>query len=139
MANILLFGRDGQLGRALFAPLSTLCTVTALGRTEADFNDPEMVRATIRDLQPQVIVNATAYTAVDRAESEPQIAMTTNAVSVGVLGEAAARIGARIDVVVERLYACVRRRTLDCRVAAIVELVFGPRAAERTGDELHGC
>jgi len=96
VANILLFGRDGQLGRALFAPLSTLGTVTALGRTEADFNDPEMVRATIRDLQPQVIVNAAAYTAVDRAESEPQIAMTTNAVSVGVLGEAAARIGARV-------------------------------------------
>lgn len=96
MAGILLFGRDGQLGNALAGPLAALGAVTALGRAEADFTDPEILRATIRDLQPEVIVNAAAYTAVDRAESEPQTAMRVNAVSVGILGEEAERAGARV-------------------------------------------
>lgn len=96
MGGILLFGRDGQLGHALVAPLASLGAVTAMGRDEADFTDSEIIRATIRDLQPKVIVNAAAYTAVDRAEQETQTAMQVNAVAVGVLGEESAKIGARV-------------------------------------------
>jgi dTDP-4-dehydrorhamnose reductase len=94
--KILLLGRDGQLGHALAVPLTALGQVTAMGRAEADFADTDALSAMVRYLQPEVIVNAAAYTAVDKAESEPENAMRVNTVSVGALGEEAARIGARV-------------------------------------------
>lgn len=96
MAGILLLGRDGQLGKALRIPLQALGEVTALGRAEADLADPVGLRMVLRDLRPETIVNAAAYTAVDKAEAEPELAMRVNAVGVGVIGEEAARIGARV-------------------------------------------
>jgi dTDP-4-dehydrorhamnose reductase len=94
--RILLLGRDGQLGQALQAPLGSAGAVTALGRSEVDFSEPDAVKTAIRDLQPELIVNAAAYTAVDKAETDSETAMRVNAVSVGVLGEEAARIGAPV-------------------------------------------
>jgi dTDP-4-dehydrorhamnose reductase len=96
MPRILLFGKDGQLGQCLAGPLATVGEVTTLGRGEADFADPIAVRQAVRDLRPEIIVNAAAYTAVDKAEQEPETVMTVNALSVGVMGEAAAAIGARV-------------------------------------------
>jgi dTDP-4-dehydrorhamnose reductase len=96
VARILLFGKDGQLGRALAPLLSARGELVALGRAEADFADPDAVKTAVRDSQPKLIVNAAAYTAVDKAESEPELAMRVNAWSVGVLGEAAAEVGARL-------------------------------------------
>jgi dTDP-4-dehydrorhamnose reductase len=105
VARILLFGKDGQLGRALVPLLAQVNQVTsneviALGRVDADFAEADAydspVRTAIRDVRPGLIVNAAAYTAVDKAESEPDLAMRINAVSVGALGEAAAEIGARV-------------------------------------------
>ena len=88
--KILLLGKDGQVGwelqRAL-APLGELC---ALGRAEADFTDPESLRAVVRAFDPDVIVNAAAYTAVDKAEADAATAHNVNAVSPGVLAEEAA-------------------------------------------------
>ncbi len=98
--GILLFGKDGQLGRALLATLQGIGDatgpVTAMGRSEADFADTESIRQTVLDLRPRIILNAAAYTAVDKAESEPELAMRINTTTVGAMGQAAAAVGARV-------------------------------------------
>ncbi|MFK3736238.1 dTDP-4-dehydrorhamnose reductase [Massilia sp. TN1-12] len=92
--NILLTGKDGQLGAELRRALAPLGAVTATGRAEADLADADALRALVRRVRPDVVVNAAAYTAVDRAESERDLAWAVNAVAPGVLGEEAARLGA---------------------------------------------
>ncbi|MDO9315951.1 MAG: dTDP-4-dehydrorhamnose reductase [Burkholderiaceae bacterium] len=96
--KILLFGKNGQVGwelqRAL-APLGELIALTTnSAELMADFADPESLAATVRAVAPQWIVNAAAYTAVDKAESEPDLARRINAVAPGVLAREAAAIGA---------------------------------------------
>ena len=96
--SILLFGKGGQVGWELQRSLSVLGTVTALDfdSTEhcGDFSRPQSVADTVRALRPDVIVNAAAHTAVDKAESEPEFARTLNATTPGLLAEEAARLGA---------------------------------------------
>ncbi|PWW43756.1 dTDP-4-dehydrorhamnose reductase [Melaminivora alkalimesophila] len=96
--HILLLGSSGQVGWELQRSLSVLGRVTALARESAshcaDFSQPEGVRQTVRALRPDVIVNAAAHTAVDRAEGEPELARLLNATTPGVLAEEAARLGA---------------------------------------------
>lgn len=96
--DILLFGKNGQVGwelqRAL-APLGNLIVVDRRSRDYCgDFENPEGVAETVRRIKPAVIVNATAYTAVDKAESEQDKARLVNATSIKVLAEAAEEIGA---------------------------------------------
>lgn len=88
---ILLLGRDGQLGTALRRALAPLGPVVALGRAELDLADADSIRARIRAASPSLIVNAAAYTAVDQAETEPDLAMAVNGTAPGVLAEAAKR------------------------------------------------
>ncbi|GKT22010.1 dTDP-4-dehydrorhamnose reductase [Acidovorax sp. SUPP3334] len=96
--NVLLFGKGGQVGWELQRSLSVLGTVTALDHDSTDhcgnFADPSGIVETVRALRPDVIVNAAAHTAVDKAESEPELARTLNATTPGVLAQEAARIGA---------------------------------------------
>ena len=96
--NILLLGKGGQVGWELQRSLSVLGQVTALDFDSqdhcGDFANPEGVRDTVRRLRPQVIVNAAAHTAVDKAESEPELARLLNATTPGVVAEEAARLGA---------------------------------------------
>lgn len=92
--NILLLGKNGQVGWELQRSLAPLGRVTALGHDEADFTEPDQVLAHVRSLRPDVIVNAVAHTAVDKAESEPERARLINASTPGLLGQAAARLGA---------------------------------------------
>ena len=96
--KILLFGKDGQVGWELQRSLSVLGEVIALGRgsTEycGDFSRPEAIAETVRAIRPDVIVNAVAHTAVDKAESEPELARLLNATMPGVLAQEAARLGA---------------------------------------------
>ncbi len=96
--NILLLGKGGQVGWELQRSLSVLGQVTALDFDSqehcGDFANPEGVRDTVRQLRPQVIVNAAAHTAVDKAESEPELARLLNATTPGVVAEEAARLGA---------------------------------------------
>lgn len=94
MNRILLLGKNGQLGWELQRTLSTLGHVVALDRHKIDLTKPEDVRRVVKDYRPEVIVNAAAYTAVDRAESEPEIAMAVNAHAPGLLAELAADMGA---------------------------------------------
>lgn len=92
--NILLLGKDGQVGWQLQRSLSPLGKVTALGRTECDLADPDALRRAIRDHVPALIVNAAAYTAVDKAESESDLAQAINGTAPGILAEEAKRTDA---------------------------------------------
>ena len=92
--NILVTGKNGQVGWELTRTLATLGNVTALGRKDMDLSNPDSIRTAIRMTSPSIIVNAAAYTAVDRAESEPHLAMAVNGVAPGIIAEEAARISA---------------------------------------------
>lgn len=92
--KILLLGKDGQVGWELQRALAPLGELLAYGRSEADFAEPTSLRALVRDVAPDVIVNAAAYTAVDKAESDQPAAHACNAVAPGVLAEEAAALGA---------------------------------------------
>jgi dTDP-4-dehydrorhamnose reductase len=99
--KILLLGKNGQVGWELQRSLAPLGELLALDRhsTEAeggcgDLSQPERLRQTVLALRPDVIVNAAAHTAVDKAESEPELARALNARAPGVLGEAAHSVGA---------------------------------------------
>lgn len=88
---ILLTGINGQVGYELQQTLSSLGPVVALDRYRLDLSDPDAIRRVVRDVQPAVIVNPAAYTAVDQAESEPEAAFAINATAPAVLAEEAAR------------------------------------------------
>ncbi|OGO28042.1 MAG: dTDP-4-dehydrorhamnose reductase [Chloroflexi bacterium RBG_16_52_11] len=96
MRSILLLGKLGQLGWELQRALAPLGEVSAFDFPEIDLANEGQVRAIVRSQRPQVIVNATAYTAVDKAESEPEIAMAINARAPGILAEEALRLGAAV-------------------------------------------
>jgi dTDP-4-dehydrorhamnose reductase len=92
----LVTGRDGQVGWELQSALAPLGVVTAVSRKEMDLTSAESVRACIRSVRPNLIVNAAAYTAVDKAEAEPELARRINADAVALLADEAKRLGAAI-------------------------------------------
>ena len=98
--KILLLGKNGQVGQALQRTLAPLGELVALDRTHGsdglcgDLGQPEALATTIRQLRPDVIVNAAAYTAVDKAESEPEQARLINANAPEVLAREAEALGA---------------------------------------------
>ena len=92
--KVLLLGKNGQVGWELHRTLCPLGEIVATDRRELDITDFDRLRETVRTLKPQVIVNATAYTAVDKAEDEPELAMRINGEAPGVLAEEAKRCGA---------------------------------------------
>ncbi len=95
--RVLLTGKDGQVGGELvraLAGVSFVASLTALGRQELDLADADAIRALVRAAKPNLIVNAAAYTAVDRAEEERGLAFKINAEAPGVLAEEAQRVGA---------------------------------------------
>ncbi len=91
--KILLLGRDGQVGRELQSTLAPLGTLVACGRHDADFADAAALRALVARHRPDVVVNAAAYTAVDRAESEAALAMRINGDAPAVLAAEMKRLG----------------------------------------------
>jgi dTDP-4-dehydrorhamnose reductase len=94
--KILLTGKNGQVGFELRRALAPLGEVVAVGRSDCDLADADALRALVRRVAPDVIVNPAAWTAVDRAESEPAAAIAVNARAPGVLGEEAARLNALV-------------------------------------------
>jgi dTDP-4-dehydrorhamnose reductase len=92
--KILLTGGSGQVGHELARALQGLGEVFAPRRAELDLSDLDQVRAVVRAARPALIVNAAAYTAVDRAESEPALALRINAEAPAVLAEEARALGA---------------------------------------------
>jgi dTDP-4-dehydrorhamnose reductase len=91
---ILLIGSNGQVGRELNRMLPRVGEVTALDRQRLDLTRPEEIRRAIRTFHPNFIVNAAAYTAVDKAESEESLARAVNAEAPAVMAEEAKKIGA---------------------------------------------
>lgn len=94
--NLLVTGATGQVGGALLETLAALGNVVAPPRSEMDMGDPASLRAAIRNVGPRWIVNAAAYTAVDRAESEPELVFAINAEAPRVIGEEARALGAAV-------------------------------------------
>lgn len=92
--KILLTGKTGQVGYELERSLQGLGQVMAVDRTQMDLANLVQVRDVIRTLKPDLIVNAAAYTAVDRAENDAELAMRINADAPGVMAEEARRLGA---------------------------------------------
>lgn len=89
--RILVLGSQGQVGWELARSLLPLGQVTALGRDEADLTDRDGLRRAVRAYAPGLIVNAAAYTAVDRAETDESMAMAVNGIAPGILAEEAKR------------------------------------------------
>lgn len=94
--NILLTGASGQVGYELRRSLQGLGNVVAPARSGLDLADLAQLRSVVRELKPGLIVNAAAYTAVERAESEPALALRVNAEAPGVLAAEARALGAAI-------------------------------------------
>ncbi|MCV2422804.1 dTDP-4-dehydrorhamnose reductase [Paucibacter sp. DJ2R-2] len=95
MTRILLLGKNGQVGWELQRALSPLGELIALDRHDGgDLTDSAALSATVRRIAPQLIVNAAAYTAVDKAESDSSTAQQINATAPGLLADEAARLGA---------------------------------------------
>jgi len=92
--KILLFGKMGQLGWELNRSLVTLGEMTAVDYPQVDFGNPDSIRSQVRNVCPDVIVNAAAYTAVDKAEEEQELAYLINAIAPGILAEEAVRLKA---------------------------------------------
>ena len=99
--KILLLGKNGQVGWELQRSLSLLgdviaCDFDSQADLKADFSDPESLTALIRRVRPDAIVNSAAHTAVDKAESEPDLARRINAISPAVIAREAAALGASL-------------------------------------------
>ncbi len=91
--KLLIFGRTGQVATELREQVGPGQTVTALGRDQADLSDPGACAKIIQDAEADVIINAAAYTAVDKAEAEEDLAHTINAAAPAAMARAAARRG----------------------------------------------
>ncbi|MZH02510.1 MAG: dTDP-4-dehydrorhamnose reductase [Nitrospinae bacterium] len=92
--KILLTGKNGQVGWELNRSLSSLGAIFAMDRNDMDLSKPETLGPIIQDIRPDIIINAAAYTAVDKAESEPELAMTVNGVAPRVIAEESKKVGA---------------------------------------------
>lgn len=96
MRRILLAGKNGQIGWELQRTLASLGEVIAVDRKGMDVANPDSIRSTIREIKPALIVNAAAYTAVDKAEEESELAMAVNGIAPGIIADEAKRIDAAI-------------------------------------------
>ena len=94
--RILLTGKGGQVGSGLQCLLPRLGDLLAPDRRELDLLDPDSIRRVVRNIKPQLIVNAAAYTAVDAAESDEANAHAVNAIAPAVLAEEAKKLGAAV-------------------------------------------
>ncbi|MEG3920627.1 dTDP-4-dehydrorhamnose reductase [Microcoleus sp. T3_A4] len=94
--KILLAGGSGQLAQELQPILLFLGEVIALDRTRLDLSQPESIRQAMAEIQPDLVINSGAYTAVDKAESEPELAYAVNAIAPGIFAEECEKLGASL-------------------------------------------
>ncbi|MDO8652818.1 MAG: dTDP-4-dehydrorhamnose reductase [Undibacterium sp.] len=94
--RILLSGSTGQVGHAMLSALQGLGEIIILPRDQMDLSNPDLLRSSIREIQPNLIINPAAYTAVDKAESESELAHMINAVAPGIMAEEASKLGAAL-------------------------------------------
>ena len=91
--RILITGQHGQVSRELQRHLQGLGELIVLGRDQLDLANPDQIRQQVRAHRPDLIINAAAHTAVDQAQSEPEVAFAINAIAPGVLAEEAKALG----------------------------------------------
>ena len=96
MQDILIFGKSGQVGRSLLELFQSNIDLHAFDSKDADFTNEYQIRELIQKIKPKVIINAAAYTAVDKAESDEALAFKVNAEAVKIIGEEATNIGASV-------------------------------------------
>jgi dTDP-4-dehydrorhamnose reductase len=89
MQKILILGKQGQVAWELQRTLASLGHVTVFGSQDLDLANPDQIREKVRSIQPDIIVNAAAYTAVDKAETESDLCISINAIAPGILAELA--------------------------------------------------
>jgi dTDP-4-dehydrorhamnose reductase len=94
--KVMLTGKDGQLGKALVDKIPAGIKVVALDRQDLDLSNKEACRNAVLEHRPDWVLNAAAYTAVDRAESEPELAMAVNAVAPEAFAQALGEVGGRL-------------------------------------------
>jgi dTDP-4-dehydrorhamnose reductase len=94
--KILLLGKEGQVGGELSSLLQPLGELIVFGKKDLDLTQEDRIREKLRDVQPHVIVNAAAYTAVDKAEEEPDLALAINGTAPAILAEEAKKLGAAL-------------------------------------------
>ena len=94
--KILLIGKEGQVGGELSTLLQPFGDLTIFGEDDLDLTQVDRIREKLREVQPHVIVNAAAYTAVDKSEEEPDLAMAVNGTAPGILAEEAKKLGAAL-------------------------------------------
>ncbi|MEG4807403.1 dTDP-4-dehydrorhamnose reductase [Microcoleus sp. F8-D3] len=94
--KILLAGGSGQLAQELQPILLSSGEVIALDRTRLDLSQPETIRQAMAEIQPDLVVNSGAYTAVDKAESEPELARAVNGIAPGILAQECEKLGASL-------------------------------------------
>ncbi|MBT5470070.1 MAG: dTDP-4-dehydrorhamnose reductase [Nitrospina sp.] len=92
--KILLIGKTGQIGGELNSIAGDLGSLVTLEREQMDLSKPNSIEPAILEIQPDIIINAAAYTAVDKAEDEPELAMAINGVAPGIMAKAAKKVGA---------------------------------------------
>ncbi|NCR53699.1 MAG: dTDP-4-dehydrorhamnose reductase [Microcystis aeruginosa L211-07] len=95
MKKVLLIGAKGQVGQELQVTLQSLGEVISIGREELDLTNSEKIGQLIREIHPDYLVNAAAYTAVDKAETEPDLAHSINAIAPKIMAESAEKIKAK--------------------------------------------
>ncbi|MFM8309536.1 MAG: dTDP-4-dehydrorhamnose reductase [Microcystis aeruginosa] len=95
MKKVLLIGAKGQVGQELQVTLQSLGEVISIGREELDLTNSEKISQLIREIHPDYLVNAAAYTAVDKAETEPDLAYSINAIAPKIMAESAEKIKAK--------------------------------------------
>jgi len=98
MKRILVTGANGQLGAEILQMLAPIANTEILGTTRdrLDLTDPDSIRAAIADFDPQTVISCAAYTAVDKAEAEPELARQINAIAPGVIATETAKRGAKL-------------------------------------------
>ena len=94
LPTFLLIGTNGQVGWELRRTLAPLGRVVAVDYPEIDLTEPVALRRLVQEIRPAVVLNAAAYTAVDKAETEPHLALLINGLAPGILAEAAQQVGA---------------------------------------------
>jgi dTDP-4-dehydrorhamnose reductase len=94
--KILLTGKTGQIGGELNNILKDMGELVSVGREQLDLSKINSIEPAVLDIQPNIIINAAAYTAVDKAEEAPDLATTINGIAPGVLAKAAKKVGASL-------------------------------------------